>query len=65
MGNKRGLKRNKGRQRMRWADDIRKTAGLLWRKVANYGRTWMKSMRSKTQRHPKYKSLVQVSRMCQ
>ncbi|CAH2235423.1 jg13281 [Pararge aegeria aegeria] len=35
-----GSKRNKGRQRKRWVDDIKQTAGILWSRKARNRHTW-------------------------
>ncbi|CAK1587168.1 unnamed protein product [Parnassius mnemosyne] len=33
-------KRNKGRQRLRWEDDIRKIAGVTWRRITQDRKVW-------------------------
>lgn len=51
-------KRNRGRQQMRWEDDLRLTAGNKWRRVARDRTQWKKLEEAYAKRHTELRDIL-------
>lgn len=51
-------KRNRGRQQMRWEDDLRLTAGHLWRRVARDRTQWKMLEEAYAKRHTEIRDIL-------